>query len=160
MHRLISKDWYAQIDILINNAGVMACPEARTSEGFEMQVSMILVKTRVISNSNLVLRGWFKSGQWLLWLLPKLSQYNLPDWRQPLWPLSSDKAAFAPVEESSKRAWVSRSKGCNSVVSRSHRGEFHTSVMAMIVIVQEMMKRAMMIPMVIVHRGKTVPDFV
>ena len=27
-----------QIDILINNAGVMACPESRTSEGFEMQV--------------------------------------------------------------------------------------------------------------------------
>ena len=34
---MVSKDWYAQIDILINNAGVMACPEARTSEGFEMQ---------------------------------------------------------------------------------------------------------------------------
>ena len=28
----------AKIDILINNAGVMACPESRTSEGFEMQV--------------------------------------------------------------------------------------------------------------------------
>lgn len=28
---------YDQIDLLINNAGVMACPKARTSEGFEMQ---------------------------------------------------------------------------------------------------------------------------
>jgi len=27
-----------KVDILINNAGVMACPEARTTEGFEMQM--------------------------------------------------------------------------------------------------------------------------
>merc|ERR1719177_106485 len=27
-----------KIDILINNAGVMACPEMRTQEGFEMQI--------------------------------------------------------------------------------------------------------------------------
>ena len=27
-----------KIDILINNAGIMTCPEMRTEEGFEMQV--------------------------------------------------------------------------------------------------------------------------
>merc|ERR1712013_221268 len=31
---------FSKIDILINNAGVMACPESRTSEGFEMQIGV------------------------------------------------------------------------------------------------------------------------
>jgi hypothetical protein len=26
------------LDVLLNNAGVMACPEMRTKEGFEMQI--------------------------------------------------------------------------------------------------------------------------
>lgn len=28
----------ARVDVLINNAGVMMCPELRTEEGFEMQI--------------------------------------------------------------------------------------------------------------------------
>ncbi|MDJ0851538.1 MAG: SDR family NAD(P)-dependent oxidoreductase [Myxococcota bacterium] len=38
--RRFAKDWLArhsQLNLLINNAGVMACPEARTDEGWEMQ---------------------------------------------------------------------------------------------------------------------------
>lgn len=38
--RACAKDWLAQhdtLDLLINNAGVMACPLARTTEGWEMQ---------------------------------------------------------------------------------------------------------------------------
>ena len=30
---------FDKIDILINNAGVMACPKAQTSDGFEMQLA-------------------------------------------------------------------------------------------------------------------------
>ena len=30
--------WEGDIDVLINNAGVMAVPEARTADGFEMQI--------------------------------------------------------------------------------------------------------------------------
>merc|ERR1712032_1806264 len=37
--RQISRS-FSKIDILINNAGVMACPETRTSEGFEMQIGV------------------------------------------------------------------------------------------------------------------------
>ncbi len=29
---------YSQLDVLINNAGIMACPFARTKDGFEMQI--------------------------------------------------------------------------------------------------------------------------
>jgi NADP-dependent 3-hydroxy acid dehydrogenase YdfG len=35
--RAFADDWEGPIDALINNAGVMAVPEQRTADGFEMQ---------------------------------------------------------------------------------------------------------------------------
>jgi NAD(P)-dependent dehydrogenase (short-subunit alcohol dehydrogenase family) len=36
--RAFADDWSGSIDVLINNAGVMAVPHARTADGFEMQI--------------------------------------------------------------------------------------------------------------------------
>jgi NAD(P)-dependent dehydrogenase (short-subunit alcohol dehydrogenase family) len=36
--RTFADDWDEDLDVLINNAGVMAVPQARTRDGFEMQV--------------------------------------------------------------------------------------------------------------------------
>jgi NAD(P)-dependent dehydrogenase (short-subunit alcohol dehydrogenase family) len=36
--RAFADDWDGEIDVLINNAGVMAVPEKRTTDGFEMQI--------------------------------------------------------------------------------------------------------------------------
>jgi NAD(P)-dependent dehydrogenase (short-subunit alcohol dehydrogenase family) len=36
--RAFAGDWTGELDILINNAGVMAVPESRTNDGFEMQI--------------------------------------------------------------------------------------------------------------------------
>ena len=36
--RAFADGWDGQIDVLINNAGVMAVPEKRTADGFEMQI--------------------------------------------------------------------------------------------------------------------------
>jgi NAD(P)-dependent dehydrogenase (short-subunit alcohol dehydrogenase family) len=36
--RAFADDWSGDIDVLINNAGVMAVPESRTADGFEMQI--------------------------------------------------------------------------------------------------------------------------
>lgn len=59
-------------------------------------------------------------------------QDNLPDWCQPFWPLPSDEAAFAPVEEGRQCGWVSWRKGCNCVFSRSHGGGYHTLMMVIV----------------------------
>ncbi len=36
--RAFAADWDGEIDVLINNAGVMATPERRTKDGFELQI--------------------------------------------------------------------------------------------------------------------------
>jgi NAD(P)-dependent dehydrogenase (short-subunit alcohol dehydrogenase family) len=36
--RTFADDWEGDIDVLINNAGVMATPQRRTSDGFELQI--------------------------------------------------------------------------------------------------------------------------
>jgi NAD(P)-dependent dehydrogenase (short-subunit alcohol dehydrogenase family) len=36
--RAFADDWSGSIDVLINNAGVMAIPHAKTADGFEMQI--------------------------------------------------------------------------------------------------------------------------
>ena len=36
--RAFADDWDGELDVLINNAGVMAIPEQRTADGFEMQI--------------------------------------------------------------------------------------------------------------------------
>ncbi|MBA3233280.1 MAG: SDR family NAD(P)-dependent oxidoreductase [Propionibacteriales bacterium] len=36
--RAFAADWQGQIDVLVNNAGVMAVPEQRTADGFELQI--------------------------------------------------------------------------------------------------------------------------
>ena len=36
--RAFAEEWDGQIDVLINNAGVMAVPKGRTKDGFEMQI--------------------------------------------------------------------------------------------------------------------------
>ena len=36
--RRFADEWDGEIDVLINNAGVMALPESRTADGFEMQI--------------------------------------------------------------------------------------------------------------------------
>jgi NAD(P)-dependent dehydrogenase (short-subunit alcohol dehydrogenase family) len=36
--RAFAEDWHGDIDVLVNNAGVMATPERRTKDGFELQV--------------------------------------------------------------------------------------------------------------------------
>jgi NAD(P)-dependent dehydrogenase (short-subunit alcohol dehydrogenase family) len=36
--RAFADAWHGDLDVLINNAGVMAVPEARTADGFEMQI--------------------------------------------------------------------------------------------------------------------------
>src|SRR5688572_11800957 len=36
--RAFAEDWDGDIDVLINNAGVMAMPERRTADGFELQI--------------------------------------------------------------------------------------------------------------------------
>lgn len=63
-------DQTADIDVLVNNAGVMAVPERRTADGFEMQIGtnflgpfaltgLLLprIKDRVVSLSSLMYRG-------------------------------------------------------------------------------------------------------
>jgi NAD(P)-dependent dehydrogenase (short-subunit alcohol dehydrogenase family) len=36
--RAFAEEWEGDIDVLINNAGIMAIPESRTKDGFEMQI--------------------------------------------------------------------------------------------------------------------------
>ena len=36
--RAFAEDWEGDLDVLINNAGVMAVPERRTADGFELQI--------------------------------------------------------------------------------------------------------------------------
>jgi NAD(P)-dependent dehydrogenase (short-subunit alcohol dehydrogenase family) len=36
--RAFADDWQGDLDVLVNNAGVMAVPEQRTQDGFEMQI--------------------------------------------------------------------------------------------------------------------------
>jgi NAD(P)-dependent dehydrogenase (short-subunit alcohol dehydrogenase family) len=36
--RAFAEDWEGDLDVLINNAGVMATPERRTADGFELQI--------------------------------------------------------------------------------------------------------------------------
>src|SRR5436305_10886697 len=36
--RAFAADWSGELDVLINNAGVMALPKSRTADGFEMQI--------------------------------------------------------------------------------------------------------------------------
>ena len=35
-----AQDFGLALDVLVNNAGVMACPEARTADGFEQQLGV------------------------------------------------------------------------------------------------------------------------
>lgn len=37
--RRFAKDWTEPVDVLVNNAGIMAVPEARTVDGFESQIA-------------------------------------------------------------------------------------------------------------------------